>query len=115
MKILLCVLSVALLAGCAGPSGMARSGGPKQTLTSEKPDAAVAQCLQIAWQDEKLFGTGYDVFMNPQGKGGYTVFTTENVYFADVHAQGKVTLVEYYTDRIGELSERRVAAIATCL
>ncbi|MCS3469177.1 hypothetical protein M2401_002915 [Pseudomonas sp. JUb42] len=115
MKTLLCVLTAALLAGCAAPSGMARSGGPKQTLTSDKPEAAVAQCLQIAWQDEKLFGNSFDVFMNPRGEGGHTVFTTENEFFADVYAQGRGTLVEYYTRRSGEVSERRVAAIATCL
>jgi len=115
MKTLLCVLTAALLAGCAAPSGMARSGGPKQTLTSQKPDAAVAQCIQISWQDEKLFGNGFDVFMNPLSKGGYTVFTTETEYFADVRSQGGQTLIEYYTARSGDISDRRVAAIATCL
>lgn len=115
MKTLLCVLTAALLAGCAAPSGMARSGGPKQVLTSQKPDAAVAQCVQISWQDEKLFGNGFDVFMNPLSGGGYTVFTTETEYFADVQAKGGVTQVEYYTKRSGDISERRVAAIATCL
>ncbi|MCI3945571.1 2-oxoacid ferredoxin oxidoreductase [Pseudomonas syringae] len=109
------MISAAMLAGCAAPSSSARSAGPSKVLSSAKQDSAVAQCIQVTWQNEAMFGTSSDVFMHDLAEGGFTVFTTETRYFADVHAKGSVTTVEFYAPQGDPQTALRSAAIATCL
>lgn len=116
MKYATLVMAAALLlGGCAAPSNMARSGGPLKTLTSEKTSAEVAQCIQVSWQDTKLFGDSADVFLDRQGDGNFTVFTTQTRYFADVLRQGGGSEVRFFADKGGDQIQLRGAAIATCL
>lgn len=57
MRILMVALAGVLLAGCAGATmKQARTQAPNQTLSSDKADLIVAQCVQFAWQDEDVFG-----------------------------------------------------------
>lgn len=111
----LAVAATAMLAGCAAPSQSDRSAGPNKVLSSTKQVAAVAQCIQVSWQNEAMFGTTSDVFMHKLGEGGFTVFTTEARYFADVRATGKDTTVEFYARPTDSQAPLRAAAVATCL
>ncbi|MCO8166917.1 2-oxoacid ferredoxin oxidoreductase [Pseudomonas sp. 21LCFQ02] len=115
MKYAILVMATVLLAGCAAPSNSARSDGPLKTLASEKTSAEVAQCIQVAWQDVKLFGDSADVFLDRQGDGNFTVFTTQTRYFADVLRQGGGSEVRFYAHKGGDQIQLRAAAIATCL
>lgn len=115
MKYATLVIATALLAGCAAPSYLARSDGPVKTLTSGKVSAEVAQCIQFAWQDTKLFGDSADVFLDRQGDGNFTVFTTQTRYFADVLRQGGGSEVRFYAHKGSDQIQLRGAAIATCL
>ncbi|RMQ99265.1 2-oxoacid ferredoxin oxidoreductase [Pseudomonas syringae group genomosp. 7] len=109
------VIAATMLAGCAAPSGSARAAGPFKVLSSAKQDAAVAQCIQVTWQNEAMFGTSSDVFLHDLSGGGFTVFTTESRYFADVHGKGPATLVEFYAPQGDSQAALRSAAIVTCL
>lgn len=115
MKYLVAVVAAATLAGCAAPSQSARSAGPSKVLTSSKQETAVAQCIQVSWQNESMFGATSDVFMHKLSGGGFTVFTTQARYFADVRAGGPATTVEFYAPQDDNGSALRAAAIATCL
>ncbi|KPX52508.1 hypothetical protein [Pseudomonas ficuserectae] len=109
------VIAATVLAGCAAPSNSARAAGPFKVLSSAKQDAAVAQCIQVTWQNEAMFGTSSDVFLHDLSGGGFTVFTTESRYFADVRAKGPATAVEFYAPQGDTQAALRSAAIATCL
>ncbi|WP_260417583.1 2-oxoacid ferredoxin oxidoreductase [Pseudomonas cichorii] len=116
MKFPVSIIAAALLlAGCAAPSDSARSAGPTKVLSSSKQDAAVAQCIQVSWQNEAMFGTTSDVFLHKLSGGGFTVFTTEARYFADVRSTGPATEIEFYAPQGDSHSALRAAAIATCL
>ncbi len=116
MKFPVSIIATALLlAGCAAPSDSARSAGPTKVLSSNKQDAAVAQCIQVSWQNEAMFGTSSDVFLHKLSGGGFTVFTTEAKYFADVRSKGPSTDIEFYAPAGDSHSALRAAAIATCL
>lgn len=109
------VIAAATLVGCAAPSSAARSAGPSKVLSSARQDAAVAQCIQVTWQNEAMFGTSSDVFLHDLSGGGFTVFTTESKYFADVQSKGPTTTVEFYAPQGDTQAALRSAAIATCL
>ncbi|CAM3077663.1 2-oxoacid ferredoxin oxidoreductase [Pseudomonas floridensis] len=115
MKFSILVIAATVLAGCAAPSNSARSQGPLKVLSSSKQAAAVAQCIQVTWQSEAMFGTSSDVFMDKLSEGGFTVFTTETRYFADVRPKGTNTAVEFYAAQGDSQTGLRSAAIATCL
>ncbi len=115
MKLAILVIAAAVLVGCAAPSNSARSGGPFKILSSTKPAAAVAQCIQVTWQNEAMFGSSADVFMDKLSGGGFTVFTTETRYFADVRPQGAASSVDIYAAPSDTQTGLRSAAIATCL
>ncbi|EGH71307.1 hypothetical protein [Pseudomonas syringae] len=109
------VIAATVLTGCAAPSSSARAAGPYKVLSSAKQDAAVAQCIQVTWQNEAMFGTSSDVFLHDLSSGGFTVFTTESTYFADVRGKGPTTAVEFYAPQGDAQAALRSAAIATCL
>ncbi|RMN40551.1 hypothetical protein SAMN05444506_11367 [Pseudomonas syringae] len=108
------VIAAVALSGCAAPSSSARSAGPSKVLSSAKQASAVAQCIQVTWQNEAMFGTSSDVFLHDLA-GGFTVFTTESKYFADVQSKGPATAVEFYAPQGDAQAALRSAAIATCL
>ncbi|KPX15769.1 putative lipoprotein [Pseudomonas syringae pv. delphinii] len=109
------VIAAVALSGCAAPSSSARSAGPSKVLSSAKQASAVAQCIQVTWQNEAMFGTSSDVFLHDLAGGGFTVFTTESKYFADVQSKGPATTVEFYAPQGDTQAALRSAAIATCL
>lgn len=115
MKIAIVLMAAALMAGCAAPSNSARSGGPVKTLASQKTSAEVAQCVQVSWQDTKLFGDTADVFLDRLDDGGFTVFTTQSQYFVDVLRQGGGSEVRFYAPNGGNQLKLRSASVATCL
>lgn len=115
MKCAIVFACAALMAGCAAPSNSARSGGPLKTLASQKTSAEVAQCIQVSWQDTRMFGDTADVFLDPLDSGGFTVFTTQSRYFADVLHQGGGSEVRFYAPDGGDQVRLRSASVATCL
>lgn len=85
MRILMVALAATLLAGCAGSAmNDARTKTPYKTLTSDKPEKIVAQCVQFAWQDEAVFGVDAGAYLQPGKKGGSTVYTRSAESFVDV-------------------------------
>jgi N-dimethylarginine dimethylaminohydrolase len=115
MKLPVFAIAAALLAGCAAPSQSDRAAGPFKVLSSTKQDAAIAQCIQVSWQNEAMFGATSDVFMHKLGEGGFTVFTTEARYFADVRGSASGTTIEFFAPSTDSQTPLRAAAIATCL
>lgn len=115
MKLPVVVVAAALLAGCAAPFQSDRAAGPFRTMSSAKQDAAVAQCIQVSWQNEGMFGSTSDVFMHKLDGGGFTVFTTEARYFADVREDATGTTVQFYAPLTDNQAPLRAAAVATCL
>ncbi|KQQ55843.1 2-oxoacid ferredoxin oxidoreductase [Pseudomonas sp. Leaf127] len=115
MKCAIVFACAALMAGCAAPSSSARSGGPLKTLVSQKTSAEVAQCIQVSWQDTRMFGDTADVFLDRLDNDGFTVFTTQSRYFADVLRQGGGSEVRFYAPDGGEQVRLRSASVATCL
>lgn len=114
MKLPVIALAAACLAGCAAPSQSDRAAGPVKVLSSTKQAAAVAQCVQVSWQNEAMFGATSDVFMHKLDNG-FTVFTTEARYFADVRAGAAQTEIEFFAPANDPQAPLRAAAIATCL
>ncbi|KAF1021357.1 MAG: hypothetical protein GAK37_03472 [Pseudomonas sp.] len=115
-KVVIGVLVLASLAGCAGSKMKeARAGTPYKTLASDKATLAVAQCIQFGWQDESVFGVDAGGFMEPAPAGGYTIYTTAGDYFVDVTAAGQGATVKYYVAHDDYPAKRRLAALATCL
>ncbi|TFZ32869.1 2-oxoacid ferredoxin oxidoreductase, partial [Pseudomonas syringae] len=90
------VIAATLLTGCAAPSSAARAAGPCKVLSSTKQDAAVAQCIQVTWQNVAMFGTSSGVFLHDLSGGGFTVVTNEAADFAGVRGKGPTTAVEVY-------------------
>jgi hypothetical protein len=116
MRILLGALAMTLLAGCMTPAmNEARSKSPYRTLSSNKPEKVVAQCVQFAWQDESVFGVDAGAFMQPGESGGYTVYTIGAAYFVDVQSVASDTTANYYAESDSWSAKRRLAALATCL
>lgn len=109
-------LTLALLAGCAGLKMKdARAGSPYKTLASDKATLVVAECVQFGWQDESVFGVDAGGFKEPNGAGGFTVYTTGGDYFVDVQSAGSGSSVKYYAAADSMPAKRRLAALATCL
>ena len=116
MRILMMALAATLLAGCAGSvMNDARTGTPYKTLTSDKPEKVVAQCVQFAWQDEAVFGVDAGAYLQPGKKGGSTVYTRSAESFVDLTTAVTGTELSYYAQRDDFVAKRRLAALATCL
>lgn len=112
MRILMVALAGVLLAGCAGSTMKeARSQTPYKTLSSNKPDLVVAQCVQFAWQDEAVFGVDASGYLQPGETGGFTVYTRSAESFIDVQDGA----LKYYAIQDNWVAKRRLAALATCL
>lgn len=112
MRILMVALAGVLLAGCAGATmKQARTQAPNQTLSSDKADLIVAQCVQFAWQDEDVFGVDASGYLEPSEGGGYTVYTRSAEAFIDVQGGS----LKYYVVEDNFVAKRRLAALATCL
>lgn len=116
MRILMVALAATVLAGCAGSvMNDARTKAPYKTLTSDKPENVVAQCVQFAWQDEAVFGVDAGAYLQPGKKGGSTVYTRSAESFVDVDAGASGTVLSYYAQKDDFFAKRRLAALATCL
>ena len=116
MRILMVALAVTLLAGCAGSTmNDARTGTPYKTLTSNKPEKVVAQCVQFSWQDEAVFGVDASAYLEPGKKGGSTVYTRSAEAFVDVTTDSSGTRLNYYAQNDEFVAKRLMAALATCL
>ncbi|MFJ2710937.1 hypothetical protein ACIOZM_08590 [Pseudomonas sp. NPDC087346] len=116
MRILMVALAATVLAGCAGSvMNDARTKTPYKTLTSDKPENVVAQCVQFAWQDEAVFGVDAGAYLQPGKKGGSTVYTRSAESFVDVDAGASGTVLSYYAQKDDFFAKRRLAALATCL
>ena len=107
-------VALAMLAGCMGLN-QTRSAGPAQVYSSQKPAAAVAECIKVSWANVQLFGDVADVFMEQGKPGEFTVYTTEGEYFADVSAHGATTAIRFYAKPGGKDVDQRGAMVATCL
>ena len=115
-KVVVGALVLAALAGCAGSKMKdARAGTPYKTLASDKATLVVAECIQFGWQDESVFGVDAGGFKEPNGSGGFTVYTTGGDYFVDVQSAGAGATVKYYAVEDNMPAKRRLAALATCL
>jgi hypothetical protein len=116
MRILMVALAATLLAGCAGSAmNDARTGTPDKTLTSNKAEKVVAQCVQFAWQDEAVFGVDAGAYLQPGKQGGSTVYTRSAESFVDISADASGTALNYYAQQDDFIAKRRLAALATCL
>jgi hypothetical protein len=114
MKYLIVATAVAALAGCTSPSNQARALGPYQSYSSQKAAAVVAQCIEYSWQDEAMMGTEADAFMQTTADG-FTIYNTGAEFFVDVKPQGAGSGVLYYAPQSAMATQRRGAALATCL
>ncbi|MBY8946043.1 MULTISPECIES: hypothetical protein [unclassified Pseudomonas] len=115
-KVVMGALVVVALAGCAGSKmNEARSGAPYKAMASDKATLVVAECIQFGWQDESVFGVDAGGFKEPNGAGGFTVYTTGGDYFVDVQSAGAGSSVKYYAAEDTMPAKRRLAALATCL
>jgi hypothetical protein len=72
---------------------------PYKTLTSDKPEKVVAQCVQFAWQDEAVFGVDAGAYLQPGKKGGSTVYTRSAESFVDVSSDASGTALSYYAQK----------------
>ncbi len=117
MRMLIGVLSLALLAGCVSPAmDTARSKAPVRVLASDKATALVAECIKFSWEDESVFGVDASAYVNNDKTGPLTVYTRGAESFADLVTQGTGTSVSYYAKQPGDASAmRRLAMLATCL
>lgn len=111
------VLLAMAMAGCAGyKMDKAREGGPIATLESARPAQQLAQCVEVTWQSQALFGNEADAFTERSGNGGYTVSSHASDYFVDINADGQGSRVQFYgTPRHGDATKKRQATVATCL
>lgn len=117
MRMLISVLSLALLAGCVSPAmDTARSKSPARVLASAKPTPLVAECIKFSWQDESVFGVDASAYVNTDKSGQQTVYTRGAESFADLLPQGTGTAVSYYAKQPDDAAAmRRLAMLATCL
>lgn len=102
------------LAGCMSLN-QTRSAGPAHVYASQKPAAAVAECIKVTWANVQLFGDVADVFMEAGKPGEFTVYTTEGEYFADVLGKGGSTTINFYAKPGAKVVDQRGAVLATCL
>jgi len=107
-------VALAMLAGCMSLN-QTRSAGPAQVYSSQKPAAAVAECIKVSWANVQIFGDVADVFMETGKPGEFTVYTTEGEYFADVSGKGGLTAISFYAKPGGKAVDQRGAMVATCL
>jgi hypothetical protein len=107
-------VALAMLAGCMSLN-QTRSGGPAQVYTSQKPAAAVAECIKVTWANVQLFGDVADTFMDQGKPGEFTVYTTEGEYFADVMGKSASTTINFYAKPGAKIVDQRGAVLATCL
>ena len=114
MKHVVGVVTLAMLAGCMSLNHT-RSTGPAHVYASQKPAAAVAECIKVTWANVQLFGDVADVFMEKGKPGEFTVYTTEGEYFADVVGKGSSTAINFYAKKGAKVIEQRGAVLATCL
>ncbi|QBF26303.1 hypothetical protein EXN22_11590 [Pseudomonas tructae] len=116
MRAVLLVVAATVLAGCASSAmEAARSQAPAMQFNSSKVADVVAQCIQFGWQDEAVFGVDASGYLEPGKQGGFTVYTREAEFFADIRGDTGRTIVSYYATSHDDLSRRRIAALATCL
>ena len=116
MRMLMVAAAAMLLVGCAGSAmNQARTQAPYKTLTSDKPEQVVAQCVQFSWQDEAVFGVDAGAYLQPAQKGGTTVYTRSAESFVDVQGSATGTALSYYAQQDDFVAKRRLAALATCL
>ncbi|WP_260961377.1 hypothetical protein [Pseudomonas citri] len=116
MRTLMVALVATLLAGCAGSAmNEARTQAPYKTLTSDKPEQNVAQCVKFAWEDEAVFGVDAGAYLQPGKKGGSTVYTRSAESFVDLATDASGTTLSYYAKHDDFMAKRRLAALATCL
>ncbi|WP_296256318.1 MULTISPECIES: 2-oxoacid ferredoxin oxidoreductase [unclassified Pseudomonas] len=92
-----------------------RSAGPAQVYSSQKPAAAVAECIKVSWANVQLFGDVADVFMEQGKPGEFTVYTTEGEYFADLVGKSGTTAISFYAKPGAKVVDQRGAMVATCL
>lgn len=115
MRIIATALALCVLTGCTTLNMKdARNAAPSQALTSDKQAQKIAQCLQYSWQDEAMFGVTTDAGLEAV-EGGYTVYTPAAYYFADIKASGGGSQVLFYARESGDMAQRRLASLATCL
>lgn len=116
MRMLTVALAATLLVGCAGSAmNQARTQSPYKTLSSDKPERDVAQCIQFSWQDEAVFGVDAGAYLQPGKKGGSTVYTRSAESFVDLETRETGTVLNYYAKHDDFVAKRRLAALATCL
>ena len=117
MRMLMGVLSLALLAGCVSPAmDDARAKPATRVLASAKPTPLVAECIKFSWQDENVFGVDASAYINTEKSGQLTVYTRNAESFADLLPQGTGTAVSYYAKQPDDsFAMRRLAMLATCL
>ena len=117
MRMLIGVLSLALLAGCVSPAmDTARGKAPTRVLASAKPTPLVAECIKFSWQDESVFGVDASAYINSDKAGQQTVYTRGAESFVDLLPQGTGTAVSYYAKQPDDAAAmRRLAMLATCL
>lgn len=115
MRKLLSAVLLVSLGGCMSANmDQARSQGALRTFTSQKPAKDVAQCIEYSWQDEVLSGAAADSHTEPGKDGGLTVMV-DSKNFADVRQAGAGSSVAYFAEQGVPLSNRRLAALSTCL
>jgi len=115
MRKLLSAVLLVSLGGCMSANmDQARSQGAFRTFTSQKPAKDVAQCIEYSWQDEVLSGAAADSHTEPGKDGGLTVMV-DSKNFADVRQVGAGSSVAYFAEQGVPLSNRRLAALSTCL
>lgn len=114
MKLLIGAVAAVLLAGCTSPANQARAVGPYKVYSTQKVANVVAQCVEYAWQDEAMVGPDAEAFLR-SGTDVITVYTTGAEYFVDVKPQGAATVLNFYAAPDTMPSDRRGAALATCL
>lgn len=116
MRVIVVMLSLVLLAGCASMNEK-RAAGPAYTNNSSKPVDQVAECVLFAWQNQSLMGAHYAAALQPLAGGGKTVIGAGEVEFADFKAVGSGTRVHLYfqTGLMDWRKNRRIEAINTCL
>lgn len=96
MQILIPVVAVAMLSGCASTLEEHRADGPKVIFSSAKTVDAVSQCILFSWQSYTWYGSPLSVLLQPNQYGGNTVLTGQNDFFVDVIPKDSKTQVNYY-------------------
>ncbi|MBA1192862.1 hypothetical protein G7007_08310 [Pseudomonas entomophila] len=116
MRVMVTILSLALLGGCASMNEK-RAAGPAFTGNSTKPLDQVAECVLFAWQNQSLMGGHYSATLQPSADGGKTVISAGEVEFADFSAKSSETQVRLYfqTGLMDWRKNRRTEAVESCL